>query len=80
MVQGFGDRNMTDKAKHARDGYAFSLGGMTSIAHAVFVPALDAHRINRAWDARLRGRWRRRTEKRNDWGRGSPRDLHGNWA
>lgn len=86
MDQNFGGTNMSDKAKPARDGYAFSLGGMTSAAPFVFAPALDSNRINRAWAERLQRRREGRTaerggaRRRNDWGPGSPRDLHGNWA
>jgi hypothetical protein len=81
-----GETTMSDKAKHARDGYAFSLGGMTSVTSFVFAPALDENRINRAWAERLRRRRQQRegqrdgNDRRNGWGPGSARDLHGNWA
>ena len=83
---------MSDKAKHARDGYAFSLAGMSSVAPFVNAPALDADRINRALDERLRRRRLKRETRRmggadrngrvgrNGWGPGSPRDIHHNWA
>lgn len=38
----------------ARDVFAFSLGGMTSIASFVIAPAIADDRINRAIDERIK--------------------------
>jgi hypothetical protein len=38
----------------ARDAFAFSLGGMTSIASFVVAPAIAGDRINRAMDERIK--------------------------
>ena len=43
---------MFDWSKTTRNPFAFSLGGLTTIASFVAAPAIDADRLNRASDAR----------------------------
>jgi len=44
---------MFEKAKPACDAFTFSLGGMTTIASVVAVPAVADDRINKVRDDRL---------------------------
>jgi hypothetical protein len=45
---------MFNKAKPARDPFAFSLGGMAAIKSFVIAPIVADDRINKAWDERFR--------------------------
>ncbi len=45
---------MSDKTKHKRDAYAFSLGGMSSKSSFILTPAVAHDRINRALDEKFR--------------------------
>ena len=44
---------MSDKARTARDPFAFSLGGIAAKSTHVAMPAVADDRINRAIDAKL---------------------------
>jgi len=44
---------MFEKAKPARDAFAFSLGGMTAKSSFVIAPAIADDRLNKVWDERL---------------------------
>jgi len=45
---------MFNKAKPARDPFAFSLGGMAAIKSFAIAPIVADDRINKAWDERFR--------------------------
>ena len=45
---------MFNKAKPARDPFAFSLGGMEAIKSFAIAPIVADDRINKAWDERFR--------------------------
>ena len=45
---------MFNKAKPARDPFAFSLGGMAAIKSFAIAPTVADDRINKVWDERFR--------------------------
>ena len=44
---------MFEKAKPARDAFAFSLGGMAAKSSFAIAPAIADDRLNKVWDERL---------------------------
>jgi hypothetical protein len=45
---------MFNKAKPARDPFAFSLGGLAAVNSFAIAPVVADDRINKAWDERFR--------------------------
>jgi hypothetical protein len=45
---------MFNKAKPARDPFAFSLGGMAAITSFAIAPVVADDQINKVWDERFR--------------------------
>jgi hypothetical protein len=58
---------MFEKAKPVRDAFTFSLGGMTTIASFVAVPAVADDRINKIRDERLKQAREARAPKPRGW-------------
>jgi len=70
-------KSMFEKAKSGRDAFTFSLGGMTTIASFVAVPAVADDQINRLRDDRLNSFRADRDRKPRLWFRRQPEAAQG---